>query len=168
MARGPVSEGAHAQFQVFLNNASSKWQRVCCERVADLEGVGERLKALGVGVQRRDAANDRRRLRLLIVGLGKLISLFSTCHQIDPSLQRVLWLRVLDHLALQCGATTRPPRLRPTFRRDWGYFVEHSAHTTKRRNVLRQLHRLPAVLLSVSLRIISASRLWRRLPRARV
>jgi len=40
--RRPVSGDFHAQFRVFLNDASSKWQRVGCEQVADLEGMGER------------------------------------------------------------------------------------------------------------------------------
>ena len=38
----PVSGGFHEQFLVFLDDASSNWQRVGCERVADLEGMGER------------------------------------------------------------------------------------------------------------------------------
>ena len=38
----PVSGGFHAQFRDCLDDASSKWQRVGCERVADLEGMGER------------------------------------------------------------------------------------------------------------------------------
>ena len=58
--RGPVSERCHAQLFVFLNDASSKWQRVCCEQVVGLEGMGERLKLGVVGVQRRDAANNQR------------------------------------------------------------------------------------------------------------
>jgi hypothetical protein len=48
--RGPVKEGINALFRVFLNDASSKWQRVSCGQVAGLERVRERLKSSGVGV----------------------------------------------------------------------------------------------------------------------
>jgi hypothetical protein len=99
--RGPVSEGFHAQFQAFLNDAWSKRQQVGCEQVADLE-ERERLKSLA-SVYKAGCSGIRSLTGAgLIDGLGKLVSLSG--NRSSTLLAARLWFR-------PCAAPRCGPRI---------------------------------------------------------